>query len=160
MRHHPDVQSGIPNADRLGLQSRDVRAPPDSVFKNLFDLTLHPKGLVQFMENPEEIVPHTFRRLRSAAASNPAAGAVLKKVERRKALQSFAELHERSESLQASVLIEQYKVGLELISLVSMVASFGSPEDVTTQEIQIELFLPAGEKTKAFFEEAHSYAPV
>ncbi len=130
--------------------------PPENVFNNLFDLTLHPKGLVQFMDNPEEIIPHTFRRLRSAAAANPAAAAVLGKVERRKALQSFAELQERGESLQASVLIERYKVGIDVISLVSLVASFGSPEDVTTQEIQIELFLPASEETRAFFEKAHS----
>jgi transcriptional regulator with XRE-family HTH domain len=31
---------------------------------NLYDLTLHPKGLRQFMVNPEEIIPHTLRRLR------------------------------------------------------------------------------------------------
>jgi transcriptional regulator with XRE-family HTH domain len=139
-------------------QATSVRAP-EIVFNNLFDLTLHPKGLMQFMDNPEEIIPHTFRRLRSAAAANPAAAAVLGKVERRTALQPFAELHDRGESLQASVLIERYLVGLEMISVVSMVASFGSPEDVTTQEIQIELFFPASEETTAFFERVHSAPP-
>lgn len=126
--------------------------PPAHVFKNLFDLTLHPHGLIQFMDNPDEIIPHSLRRLRSAAASSTAAASVLAEIDLYKHLQPFADIQDKGESLQASVLIERYHLGQAKVSLVSMVASFGSPEDVTTQEIQVELFFPANDETQTFFD--------
>ncbi|WP_299041100.1 helix-turn-helix transcriptional regulator [uncultured Tateyamaria sp.] len=130
----------------------DARAarPPDAVFGNLFDLTLHPRGLIQFMVNPEDIVPHTLRRLRAAAERSNAAS-ILRRVENRNDLLPFLDQQDTGESMASSVLIERYRVGPDVISLVSMVAGFGSPEDVTAQEIQIELLFPADDQTQAFF---------
>ena len=43
-------------------------APP--VGANVYDLALHPDGLVRWMDNPSEVVSKTIRRLRIEAASD------------------------------------------------------------------------------------------
>lgn len=109
---------------------------------NLFELTLNPEGLRQFMINPEEIVPHTLRRLRRAAIEEPKARDVLRRVEAYPTTQEYLHLTEPQSSARSSVLIERYEIRERPLNLVSMVASFGSPEDVTAQSLQIELFFP------------------
>lgn len=115
--------------------------------RNLFRLTLHPNGLMQFMRNPEEVVPHTLRRLKRAADDGGPARSVLESCLRLKSAARFASLSEPADTTASSVLVERYDVGGRCFSFVSMVASFGSPEDVTAQEIQIELFFPDDDKT-------------
>ena len=43
--------------------------------------------------------------------------------------------------------------GLQL-SLFTVMSTFGTPQDVTTDELRIEAFYPANEETRAFFENA------
>ena len=116
---------------------------------NLFELTLHPEGLFQFMVNPEEIVPHTLRRLRMAAAQNQDAALTLNRLRQYESLSAYTHAPEPPASAGASVLIEQYLIKGAALNLVSMVASFGSPEDVTAQAVQIELFFPEDTETDA-----------
>jgi transcriptional regulator with XRE-family HTH domain len=108
---------------------------------NLYDLTLHPKGLRQFMVNPDEIIPHTLRRLRAAALRDASANKALRRAEANYGLDAFSDIPETRFSAASSVLVERYTVRGRAFNLVSMVASFGSPEDVTAQALQIELFL-------------------
>lgn len=115
--------------------------------RNLFRLTLHPAGLLQFMRNPEEVVPHTLRRIKQAAADDSAAREVLDACLRLQPVAHLADLPEPPASAASSVLVEQYDVRGHSFSFVSMVASFGCPEDITAQTIQIELFFPADQST-------------
>ena len=114
---------------------------------NFYDLTLHPKGLRQFMVNPEEVIPHTLRRLRVAAHSEETARTVLRRAEAYPGIQGFAVIPETPTSAASSVLVERYLVRGRALNLVSMVACFGSPEDVTAQALQIELFFAADGET-------------
>ena len=114
---------------------------------NLYDFTLHPKGLRQFMVNPEEVIPHMLRRLRIAARSEEAARIVLTRAEAYPGIQSFSAIPETVTSSGSSVLVERYLVRGRTLNLVSMIASFGSPEDLTAQALQIELFSPADVET-------------
>jgi transcriptional regulator with XRE-family HTH domain len=114
---------------------------------NLYDLTLHTKGLRQFMVNPEEIIPHTLRRLRASARSVEAARSILRRAEAYPGIRNFSSIPEALTSAGSSVLVERYLVRGRALNLVSMVASFGSPEDVTAQALQIELFFPADGET-------------
>ncbi|MEL6662403.1 MAG: helix-turn-helix domain-containing protein [Pseudomonadota bacterium] len=115
---------------------------------NLFELTLHPKGLRRFMLNPGDIITHTLRRLRRAAVDKPETRDVLARIEAYPGLHEYLHLTEAPSSAQSSVLIERYKLRGHTLNLVSMVASFGSPEDVTAQAIQIEMFFPDDEKSE------------
>ncbi|MEM7663095.1 MAG: helix-turn-helix domain-containing protein [Pseudomonadota bacterium] len=115
---------------------------------NLFELTLHPLGLPRFMINPQEIIPHTLRRLRMAAAVDDGAKRILSWARAAPKLQSYMCVSECAVAATSSVLIERYRVRGQPLNLVSMVASFGSPEDVTAQSVQIELFYPDDEETR------------
>ncbi len=115
---------------------------------NLYDLSLHPKGLRRFMVNPDEIVPHTLRRLRTAASAHEGASSVLRRVEAYAGISAFSGMPETNASASSSVLVERYLVQGRALNLVSMVACFGSPEDVTAQAVQIELFFSADDETR------------
>lgn len=115
---------------------------------NLFKLTLHPEGLRQFMINPEDIIAHTLRRMQRAAVDEPKTMDVLREIESYSGIQSYRHVSEPSSSAMFSVLIERYSVHGWPLNLVSMVASFGSPEDITAQTVQIELFFPDDEESE------------
>ena len=117
--------------------------------RNLFSLTLHPEGLLSFMVNPEEIVPHTLRRLQAAATIDDSARKVRDQVMAAEALDPYRALAETPSSASSSVLVERYSIRGEPLKLVSMVSSFGSPEDVTAQALQVELFFPDDEQSEA-----------
>lgn len=114
---------------------------------NLYDLTLHPAGLRQFMGNSNEILPHTLRRLHNAARSDAAAQVTLNRCMSFSGVSAFAKLDELESASLSSVLVEHYLVRERRFSFVSMVAAFGSPEDVTAQNVQLELFFPADDET-------------
>lgn len=118
-----------------------------AVLGNLYDLTLHPDGLRRFMLNPEEIIPHTLRRLRVAARFDEAASGVLMRCLNYAGLAKFKNIQELPAANLSSVLIEKYRIHDLDLHFVSMVAAFGSPEDVTAQNIQLELFFPQNEVT-------------
>lgn len=50
------------------------------------------------------------------------------------------------------VLCPHFRVGTDLVRTVSVVAQFGSPMDVTLDELRIELIYPADESARRFFE--------
>jgi hypothetical protein len=108
---------------------------------NIYDITLHPNGLRQFMVNPEHIIPHTLRRLRAAAQRDEGAKKVLRRAEIAYGLDAFLAIPESDMSAASSVLVERYLVHNRGFNLISIIASFGSPEDVTAESLQIELFL-------------------
>jgi transcriptional regulator with XRE-family HTH domain len=115
---------------------------------NIYDLTLHPNGLRRFMLNPQEIIPHTYHRLRVAALTYPQVAMTFQRAKTYSDnLQQFG-LH-RSEH-HRSFITEQYCIGKTSFSLVSAVTCFGNPEDETAQNIQIETFFPADEATHKF----------
>ncbi|MEM6653339.1 MAG: helix-turn-helix domain-containing protein [Pseudomonadota bacterium] len=133
---------------KLWAFSEDPKSPIDpALASNLYDLTLHPDGLRRFMLNPEEIIPHTLRRLRSAARFDEETRRVLERCKRYAGLSTFKDLQEPRAANLSSVLVENYRVHSLDLSFVSMVAAFGSPEDVTAQNIQLELFFPNNRAT-------------
>ena len=123
--------------------SMNRASPVDpAIVSNLYDLTLHSDGLRRFMLNPKEIIPHTLRRLRIAARFDREAHRTSERCMRYAGLSEFKDLREPSSANLSSVLVERYRIHDLDLSFVSMVAAFGSPEDVTAQNIQLELFFP------------------
>lgn len=122
---------------------RKVFSPP-----NLYTLTLHHKGLRQFMVNETEIVAHTMRRLHTAAEMDNKASEILSQVNSFRDIRLASNKAERLPTSCSSVLIERYSVRSNPLNLVSMVTSFGYPEDVTAQALQIELIFPCDKGTQ------------
>jgi MmyB-like transcription regulator ligand binding domain len=135
-------------ADVLGFAGLRLAAAPYP--PNLYDLTLHPEGIIRHLINTDEVVPHTLHRLRLAAAQHHGAAQTLARVLRYPSAQ-LGRFSPHSGSV-GGVISEHYRVGVQDIRIVSTTSTFGSPEDETAQHIQIEFFFPADEGTQALFE--------
>jgi transcriptional regulator with XRE-family HTH domain len=133
--------SGFVSAlNKVGLQQRWT-SQRGVKLNNLYDLTLHHDGIGQFLLNPEQVVPHTIRRLRAASATHAGAAQTLRRVERYSFPRRWPTL--TTGFVDSGVVVEEYLFGSAVLRLVGMIATFGTPEDVTAQEVQIELFFPA-----------------
>jgi len=54
------------------------------------------------------------------------------------------------------VVCPVFKLGDEIVRTVSVVAQFGSPRDVTLEELRIELFYPADAAAEEYFHRVSS----
>lgn len=121
---------------------------------NLALLTLHPSGLRQYISNWDEAAPAFVQRLRDEAI---ASGDQAVK-------QTFASYIEaagviNSETSKtpttAGSLLPILPLNLDIdglkLSLFSVISTFGTPQDITTDELRIEAFYPTDETTEAFF---------
>ncbi len=118
---------------------------------NLAVLTLHPQGLRPYIKNWDEVAPAFIHRLKSEAASS-GDPKVQEQFARYIALAGpIGSVAARiGESLLPVLPLELDIDGLEL-SLFSVISTFGTPQDITTDELRIEAFYPADAKTEAFF---------
>lgn len=121
--------------------------------RNLMRLLFHPKGLRPFVKNWDVIAPLLWQRAAREAESLGGAEmkAVLAELE---PLQDPAILsHRWSGDLVPVMAIEIAMNGIEL-SLFTVIATFGTAQDVTTDELRIESFFPADDVTERFFRAA------
>lgn len=141
--------SVIGDADQLW---RDIG---DDGKHNIALLTLHPNGLRNYISNWQEAAPDFIRRLKKEAAAS-----------------GDKELHEKIEAIIACaklgnggavldhssdvhgvlpVLPLDFKFGDLSLSMFSVISTFGTPQDITTDELRIEAFYPADESSKVLF---------
>lgn len=117
---------------------------------NLALLTLHPGGLRPYIANWQQAAPSFIRRLRSEAlaSGDPAVQA------------TFARFIEAAgpvppgdspEQGLLPVLPLELALGDAALSLFSVISTFGTPQDITTDELRIEAFYPGDEATRDFF---------
>ncbi|MEM1195978.1 MAG: helix-turn-helix domain-containing protein [Pseudomonadota bacterium] len=112
---------------------------------NLYDLTFHPKGLIRWMANPQEVVPETLRRLRIEATRNADLVATLKRFE------AYPSVREWGRELDdpPAVLTERYRLKAGTPSVVCVVSSIASPGELELAALRIETFVPADEASVA-----------
>lgn len=117
---------------------------------NLAELTLHPDGMRRFITNWDQAAPSFVRRLRTEAL----ASGDPEVQERYEQYIALAGPLEDTDPVLANLLpvlpLELNIDGLEL-SLFSVISTFGTPQDITTDELRIESFYPTDEKTRVFF---------
>ncbi|MEL6448760.1 MAG: helix-turn-helix transcriptional regulator [Pseudomonadota bacterium] len=120
---------------------------------NLALLTLHPEGLRPFIANWDQAAPAFVRRLQheALASGDPALQA------RFAEYIALADLPDTGETVTEAllpVLPLEVCAGPVSLSLFSVISTFGTPQDVTTDELRIETFYPTDAATRAFFEQA------
>jgi len=144
-------------AERLLAAAGDPAPPIDEVAVddslNLALLTVHPQGLRRLIVNWDEVMPSFLRRLRSEAVAtdDPKVQDLFLRL-----LELAGPVNEAGpvlESLLPVLPLELNIDGLEL-SLFSVMSTFGTPQDVTTDELRIEAFYPTDAKTAEFFTRA------
>ncbi len=120
---------------------------------NIALLTLHPRGLRPAIRNWAQIAPSFVRRLRAQAMAS-GDPLVVARFEAYAALAGPLEEGGVADPGLLPVLPLELGFGDLTLRLFSVFSTFGTPQDVTTDELRVEAFYPADEATTKFFAEA------
>ncbi len=127
--------------------------PPPGKQSNILRSLLDPKGLRPKIANWEEVarylVSTTYAEI-LAAGGEPQALAFIEEVMAYPDVpQSFRRV--RFEERPPPVLTLDFLVGGKSLSVFSTIATLGTPQDITLQEVRIECFFPADDRSDALF---------
>ena len=117
---------------------------------NVMRLTLHEKGMRPYIENFADMAAYFIHQLGSELSANPfnrEARELLDEV------QGYPNMPEDNVSAEGSVqpwLPLKLRKGGIALDFFSMISTFGTPQDVTLQELRIETFFPANESTERY----------
>jgi transcriptional regulator with XRE-family HTH domain len=148
-RHWNVVEANIAAGQLLGTIPQRLCEPP----VNLFRISLHPEGLAAFTTNIDEWGSYLLRELdRLIAVSFDPLLVELRheideypNVRHIRAVQRKASMQSRTQNL---VITCDLNLGGMELSLFTTLTAFGTPQDVTIDELLIELFFPADEPTE------------
>jgi transcriptional regulator with XRE-family HTH domain len=115
---------------------------------NVLRLSLHPKGLAPGILNLGQWRQHLFERLRQQinATGDATLAALLEELRSYPVRQGADDTHLDGEHVGV-VMPLLFKTGGTVLSLISATTVFGSPVDVTLQELALETFFPADAPT-------------
>lgn len=118
--------------------------------RNLMRLFFHPSGLRPYVTNWASIAPLLWHRAQREAEA--LGGEEMKRVlAELRPLQDVLTLRVDEDAVLVPVLpLEIAKDGWR-ISLFTVIATFGTPQDVTADELRVEMFFPADAETAAVF---------
>lgn len=128
-------------------------APPPGKGPNLLRWILDPNALRSKISNWEEVarylVSTTYAEI-LAAGGEPQALAFIEEIMAYPDVPtSFRKL--RFEERPAPVLTVDYLVGGKALSVFTTIATLGTPQDITLQEVRVEGFFPADDRSDALF---------
>jgi len=115
---------------------------------NVLRLSLHPRGLASKIVNLVQWRNHLFERLRQqiAATADPVLAELLAELQAYPLPEGADETHLGGEQLGV-VMPFQFRTDQGVLSFISTVTIFGTPVDVTLQELAMETFFPADDFT-------------
>lgn len=122
---------------------------------NAIEFSLRPDGLRPVIENWEELAVWSVRRLRAEAMVEGGAAQPRALLDRILCLPGVAEAaraaHDDGEF--PPTLAVRFRKGDTRLALFSMIATIGTPLDVSVQNLRLELFFPADAQTARWFSE-------
>jgi len=141
---------------------RMVAAVPSDLMTpapNVFRFSLHPDGVAAFTLNFDEWAKYLLSQLRRLVLStgDPDLAALEAEV---RAYPNVVELLERvvTDDVEPQLLVPcRLLVGDHELSLFTTLTTFGTPRDITLDELAVELFFPADDATEAILR-GHSVA--
>lgn len=138
-------RAGAQMLEMLGLRAGAVKGPP-----NILRLTLHPDGLRRVLRDWEQAAAHlverAHRQLKGATENDPLRQLLAEVLDYPGVPESFAVENPSADALP--VLPLEFLLEGETLSWITTVASFGTPQDVTAEEIMVESFFPANAETE------------
>ena len=141
------------NAFTVFLYEGPPPAPPHGKQHNLLRWLLDPgllrSKLVNFEEVTRYLVSTTYAEILSAGGEPRAMEFVREIMAYPNVPDSFRNL--RFDDRPTPVLTLDFKVGGKMLSVFTTIATLGTPQDVTLQEIRIESFFPADDRSDALF---------
>ena len=142
--------------DFLGtMLGNDVWARVGGEQRNLMRLFFHPEGIRRFVTNWPAIGPLLWQRARRETEA--LAGSEMKAVLDSLAPYQDADvLWSASDTALVPVMPFDLQIGAQRLSMFAIVATFGTAQDVTADELRIETLFPADAQTEALFRSAAS----
>jgi transcriptional regulator with XRE-family HTH domain len=115
---------------------------------NVLRLSLHPQGLAPKIVNLAQWRNHLFERLRQQihATGDETLAALLQELRAYPVPEGADELHMEGEHLGV-VMPFRFRSSFGVLSFISTTTIFGTPVDVTLQELALETFFPADAAT-------------
>lgn len=138
--------SGAKIMNALGVPMGGSEGPP-----NILRMTLHPDGFKKMTKNWEQaahhIIQRAHRQLRGKGEDDPLAR-ILEEV---LAYPGVPKEWRFDDPMQDAppILPVEFEVGGMTLSWITTIASFGTPQDVTAEEIMVESMFPANTETEA-----------
>lgn len=123
---------------------------------NFMKLPLHPQGARPYIRNWHEVAGALIHRLQREALDSPAAAAVLAEVRAYPDVEALWRAVDWDSDPRPLLGFRIEKDGLAL-DLITMIATFGTPQDVTLQDLRIESFLPADDASESLLRGLASY---
>ena len=154
-RHWNLVAANAALPQLLAGADPDLLTPPVNVLR----LSLHPRGLATKIVNLAQWRTHLFERLRQqiAATADPVLADLLEELRAYPVPEGAADTQLDGEHLGVAMPF-QFRTGHGVLSFISTTTIFGTPVDVTLQELMLETFFPADAFTGEVLRQALSPA--
>lgn len=121
--------------------------------RNAMRLTFSPYGMQPLIANWTNVAPLLLTRLQREIAADPSNQTIAELYEELRELTTGADPHPDHAMLTAPepiLPIELHLNGAEL-RIFSMISTFGTPQDVTADEVRVETFFPVDDFSRQFF---------
>ena len=152
-----------------------VLGEPDEVWqrvdpsghKNVLRLSCHPQGLRPLVRNWDQVAPHMLERLQREMVAAPMDEALhtlhqdlvaMLGLNKDQAKGRVAKPHGSAPAALTPTVNVELGLGDVTLRVFSLLSTFGTAQDVTTDELRIETFFPADDFTAAFFKQLASDA--
>lgn len=145
----------IANAPALGMIGQAPLAASPEGRANAMDLIFSPEGLRPAIRNWESVAGHLLRRLMRQADSEGGGGPAQDLLERMRRYSGVAEMeasYPAESGGENPLILMEIDLGGQRLRLFSALATFGTAQDITLAELRIEMYFPADEGTRSFFE--------
>lgn len=121
--------------------------------RNVLRYTFHPKGLQPHIQNWEEVVTVMLNRLQREAAMEPGNTQLKSLVEE---ICAYPGMPDTNASIWQTppppILPLEVSLNGMVLKTFTMISTFGTPQDITTDELRLETFFPADEITAQVFQ--------
>lgn len=119
---------------------------------NVFRASLHPDGLAAVTVNLDQWATYLLSRLHRVAADaggDPEVRALVDEVTAYPAVAGLGDWRRRAEGADPPVVVPWIaEMGGRRLSLWTTITTFGTPQDVTLDELAVELFYPSDDETE------------
>jgi transcriptional regulator with XRE-family HTH domain len=117
--------------------------------RNVLKMVLHPDGLRPYIRNFEDVARMLLGYMQREAAESSAAAAMLETLLRDSGLPRRLRASEPMPQPTPVFAMHLEALGVKL-SLFTMISTFGTPQDVTAEELRVGSFYPADDASEAF----------
>ena len=140
----PRVFGAMGDLDKMFRSVCAERAP------NVLELLLHPDGMQPYIRNFEDVAVPLLVRTAREALEHPHVQVVLDRVLGYPTIPArWRNLDLQRTPSPLPVLATEFAVGDQRLEVFSMMTTFGTPLDVTTDELRVESFFPANAASEA-----------